>query len=131
MSAFLQMLHGVFQNHIKYRRLLLSVVHLMQQNRHLAANYKQTQKARKSTLQQNLQTLAAGGYLKTLTNAEMDFLVSALSLISRFWISESALTFPQPNSTKQSAHYLVLITNLFDPYCTAKGKREMEGFLKG
>src|SRR3954447_2466383 len=43
MTTFLELLHQVFLNHVKYRCLLLSVVHLMKQNKHLATAYKQTQ----------------------------------------------------------------------------------------
>src|SRR3954447_14785979 len=43
MSSFLEMFHRVFQNHVKYRCLLLSVVDLMKQNKHMAAAYRQTQ----------------------------------------------------------------------------------------
>ena len=44
MKEFLEILHKVFLNHVKFRCLLLSVVHLMQQNKHLAAAYKKNTK---------------------------------------------------------------------------------------
>ena len=130
MHGFLQMLHKVYQNHIKFRCLLLSVVHLMQQNKHLAVTYKQTQQVRNATLKANLQALEQGGYLKLKEENELVFLVSTLSLISRFWISEAAISLGQTHAAEQVQHYLLLVTQLFGPYCTAKGKREMEGFLK-
>src|SRR3954467_14180289 len=76
MSAFLQMLHQVFQNHVMFRCLLLSVVHLMKQNKHMAAAYKNTQKVRTETMKSNLQALERSGYLKPKDETEMEFLVS-------------------------------------------------------
>src|SRR5215212_8185580 len=43
MEGFLDILHQVFQNHVTFRCLLLSVVHLTKQNKHLATAYKKTQ----------------------------------------------------------------------------------------
>lgn len=130
MTGFLQLLQQVFQNHIRFRSLLLSVVHLMQQNKHLAATYKQTQSTRNATLTSNLQALANGGYLKLNDAEELQFLVSTLSLISRFWISEAAVSFRNLDATEQMDHYLMLVTKLFLPYCTPKGKKEIETFLE-
>ena len=130
MKAFLEMLHLVYQNHIRFRCLLLSVVHLMQQNKHLAVTYKQTQKSRNATLKANLKALEKGGYLKLKDESELSFLVSTLSLISRFWISEASISLGKTYAAEQVRYYQLLVTQLFGPYSTAKGKREMEGFLE-
>src|SRR5919107_1802273 len=39
MLGFLQILQQVFENHVTFRCLLLSVVHLMKQNKHMASAY--------------------------------------------------------------------------------------------
>jgi AcrR family transcriptional regulator len=130
MTTFLQMLHTVFQNHVKFRCLLLSVVHLMRQNKHMAAAYKKTQTERNATIRKNLQVLAAGGYLKIKDDAEMDYLVSSVSLISRFWISEATVSFRQLSTEAQIHHYLTLIIKMLAPYITAKARKETQVFLK-
>jgi AcrR family transcriptional regulator len=130
MKDFLQMLHNVFQNHLKYRCLLLSVVHLMKQNKHMAAAYKKTQDIRNSTIRSNLEILMDGGYLNIADENEMEFLVSMLSLVSRFWISESAISNRQAGAEKQLHHYLNLVTKLLLPYGTSKAKKQMNEFLK-
>src|SRR3954465_7657927 len=75
MTSFLELFHRVFQNHVKYRCLLLSVVHLMKQNKHMADTYKQTQKERNAAITSNLQVLVQEGYLNMSTEKEMELLV--------------------------------------------------------
>ena len=129
MIEFMEILHKVFLNHIKFRCLLLSVVHLMQQNKHLAAAYKKTQSLRYSTIQSNLAVLEKGGYLKVEYEEQMEFLFSNLSLVSRFWISEAAISFRQLSESEQLRYYLNHVVQLFFPYATAKGKKDMQLFL--
>ncbi len=128
MKAFLAMLHQVFQHHVQFRCLLLSVVHLMRQNRHLAAAYKKTQNQRNASLKSNLEVLEGGGYLE-VQETDREFLVSGISLISRFWISEAAVSFRGLSTEEQIRHYLFLIARLLDPYSTAKGKKEIRDFF--
>jgi AcrR family transcriptional regulator len=130
MLAFLQMLHQVFQNHVTFRCLLLSVVHLMRQNKHMLAAYKNTQKVRNYTIFANLQALERSGYLKTKDETEMKFLVSGISLISRFWISEAAVSFGHLTTDEQIHHYLLLISKLLMPYSTAEAKKDINTFLE-
>ncbi len=130
MIAFFEMLHQVFQNHVRFRCLLLSVVHLMKQNKHLAAAYKETQNVRNATIKSNLQILAQSGYLKIEEETDKEYLVSSISLISRFWISEAAISFRDLSEAKQINHYLSLITKLIMPYSTAKAKNDIQIFRK-
>ncbi|GAA4454499.1 hypothetical protein GCM10023189_21060 [Nibrella saemangeumensis] len=129
MRSFLEMMHQVFQNHVTFRCLLLSVVHLMAQNKYMAAAYQQTQNVRNATMRANLEILRASGYLTIQEEGELSFLVSALSLISRFWISEAAVSFREMSTEEQIDHYLTLVTNLLRPYCSSKAKKEMQEFL--
>ena len=126
---FLEMLHAVFQNHIRFRSLLLSVVHLVMQNKHLAAEYKKTQNSRNATLKSNLKALATAGYFKITNETDLEFLVSAISLISRFWISESSISFREAEPGDQVKYYLFLVTKLLTPYSEQKGLKEMEIFI--
>ena len=130
MEGFLQMLQAVFHNHVRFRCLLLSVVHLLKQNRHMDAAYKKTQDIRSTTLLANLKELVKEGYLLIEEKKEMEILVSTLSLISRFWISEAAISNRALSTEKQIDYYLNLITTLLLPYATAKGKKEMNRFLE-
>lgn len=130
MTAFLEMLHKMYQNQVRFRCLLLSFVHVMRQNKHLAATYEKTQQARKANVKQNLVRLTEAGYLKIADEPELEFLVSTISLISRFWISEAAISSDGLTPDQQVTRYLSLVATLLRPYSTAKAKREMESFLE-
>lgn len=130
MTGFLQMQHRAFQNQVQFRCLLLSVVHLMKQNKHMAAEYRKTQTYRTAAIRSNLHLLADAGYLNEQGKTEIQFLVSGISLISRFWISEAAISVQQLSITEEINHYLTLIIKLLQPYATAKAKSEMQAFLQ-
>lgn len=130
MQAFLQMLHQVFLNHVTFRCLLLSVVHLMKQNKHLAAAYKNTQTQRTATIKSNLKVLVETHVLNEMDETDMEFLVSGISLISRFWISEAAISFRELSTEQQIRHYITLITKLLMPYLSKKAKKDTNIFLE-
>jgi AcrR family transcriptional regulator len=131
MLSFLDMLHQVFQNHVQFRCLLLSFVHLMKQNKVMAAKYSETQNVRNATFKTNIQTLAKSGYLELKDNKDVEFLVSSIALISRFWISEAAISYQHLSVDKQIRHYLTIIATLLLPYATVKATKEIQAFLKG
>ena len=128
LRSFLEVLRIVFNNHITYRCLLLSFVHLMEQNKVIASRYKKTQGDRNATLTSNLTMLIKQGHLKIEDESAIEILVSTIGLISRFWISEAAISFRHWTTDQQIRHYLMLIVKLLAPYATAKGKKELEFF---
>ena len=119
--------HSCQQYH--FRCLLRSFVHIMSQNRIVAEAYKKTQENRTNAIASNIKNLADNKYLKTKGKEQRDFLVSALSLISRFWISEAAISLKHRDKNSQILHYLGLVTHLLLPYTTAKGKKEIKAYL--
>lgn len=129
MEEFWTMLHQVFLHHVKFRCLLLSVVHLLSQNRHMAATYKKTQASRTGTIRSNLLALMRNGYLHSIPDTELALLVSGISLISRFWISEAAISFRTWRPEQQIRHYLAMIANLLKPYTTEIGRKQTVEFL--
>lgn len=131
MRHFLEMLHRMYQNQHRFRCLLRSFVHLMEQNKPMAAAYKTTQATRLGTIGAQLELLKEGGCLQMEGEEEKRFLVSALSLIGRFWISEAAISFREMSSEEQIRHYLTLVCRLLLPYATEKGRSELQAFLSG
>lgn len=129
MEKFLIMFQSVFQNHLKFRCLLLSFVHLMEQNKKISARYKKTQGDRNATLRSNLKTLEKSGYLKASDEKEIEFLVSAIALIVRFWISEATVSLRHLKPEEQVNHYVFMIGRLLSPYLSAKGKKQSEKVL--
>ena len=130
MHAFLKMLQEVFRNHNQFRCLLLSFVHLMEQNKLMATAYKETQKVRNATLTANIEALAISGYLELKDEEEKKFLVTTLALISRFWISEAVVSFREMDHEEQIRHSLLLIAKLLLPYSTEMAKKEIQSFFE-
>ncbi len=128
MKAFFSMLQQVFRNHHKYRCLMLSFVHIMQQNPIIAKRYGKIQTSRNETWSKNIQGLREGKFISADT-VEVDFLVSTIALIARFWISEANLSYKNLSEEQQQQHYTRMIARIFLPYATAKGKRDLMPLL--
>lgn len=129
-ETFLAMFQLVFRNHLKFRCLLLSFVHLMEQNKKMSVRYKKTQSDRNATLRSNLKTLVKSGYLKVNDDREIEFLVSAIALIARFWISEATISFRHLKPEEQINHYVSMIGRLLSPYLTGNGKKQLQKALE-
>jgi len=128
MDAFMEMLQHVFYNHIKYRYLMLSFVHLIERNPLIAKRYSKTQSERNATWTRNIQALIDSKNL-VADPAEVDFLTSTIALIARFWISEAVISFKGQHHDRQARHYLKMIARIFLPYATKKGKASLEAIL--
>ena len=125
--SFLEQYTKVFANHIQYRCLLLSFVHLIEQNKIMSEQYKKTEHQRRTTIISNLLSLQTLGYLEL--GIDIDFLISALTLIARFWISEASVSFRHLNPQEQIAHYSALLAKLLIPYASPKGQNDIKRFL--
>lgn len=130
MQSFLTMLRNVFRNQLKYRCMLLSIVHLMEQNKEMSVRHKKTQKDRNAALRANINSLTESGYLKVYDENETEFLVSTIALIARFWISEATISFRQLSPEEQINYYLSLVGKLLSSYATTKGKKQIQLFLE-
>jgi AcrR family transcriptional regulator len=129
-KQFLEMLHVVFQNQVRYRCLLLSFVHLMEQNKIISARYKKTENTRFTAYRSNIEAMHNAGYLKLESEDDVSFLVSSISLIGRFWISEAAVSFRHLKTEEQMRHYLFLVGKLLQSHASAKGRKEIQLFFE-
>lgn len=129
MTSFFGMLDSVFRNHVKYRCLMLSFVHLMERNPLIAKRYGKTQARRNETWALNVTALKNGKYIETKSQAEIDFLVSSIAFIARFWISEAAISFKGVDEETQMKHYLGMVARVFLPYTTAKGRKDIQKWI--
>jgi AcrR family transcriptional regulator len=130
MQGFFDMLDQVFKNHLKFRCLMLSFVHVMQRNPLISKRYAKIQPKRNEVWAKNVESLRTAKYIKA-TDAEIDFLVSTIALIARFWISEAAIAFRNVSEEDQIRHYLKITARIFLPYATAKGKKDLDVVLQG
>ncbi len=94
LKDFLEMYRELFHNQYTYKCLFMSFVHLFTHHKQLAEGYTQIEKKRKQKLADTLNNLVANRYLKPATDtASSGKLVAHRSLIARFWISESIVSY--------------------------------------
>lgn len=130
MESFLNMLRSVFENHYRFRCLLRSFVHVMTQNKIVMHSYAKIKEQRGSTISAIINRLSASGYLTVQDEAILDFLVSTIELVSRYWISEVAVFNKVAGKHEQIQHYLLMICNLLQPYSSSKSKKAITAFLE-
>lgn len=129
MPLFFDMLLQVFRNHLKYRCMMLSFVHIVQRNPAISKRYSKTNSNRNATWLKNIQGLIDSKYI-VADKSEIEFLVSSIALIARFWISEAAVSFRNQSDEEQIQYYRNMIGRIFLPYATAKGKKYLVELLK-
>lgn len=129
MLSFLEMTENAFRNQQKYRCLFLSFVHLIKQNPAIAGRYKTIEKERVRTFFERVKTLKKDGYLILKSDDEINYLASMVSLISRFWISEAAITSEPVAAHDPAFHYTRLIGQLFRPYATKAGQKGIDSYF--
>lgn len=121
----------LFENGLKYQCLLLSMVHLMEQNARIAANYQgNVVQNRMLGLTHDIELLEKNGYLKFGCEDDKMLIVSSNSLQSRFWLSEAVLTESRQHLARQLTHYLRMKAHLFRPYATKQGLEDIERFIE-
>ena len=125
LASYLELTRKHFEYQFQYRCLFLSFVHLVQHYDRMAERYKKIEEQRKKSAMTNIENLVKNKYLKPLTLQDTVFLRSAISFISRFWISEAAVSHNKLKPQDQIQHYLSLIANILLPYCTTKGKAQL------
>ncbi len=131
LKNFLEMYSELFHNQYTYKCLFMSFVHLFTHHKQLAEGYTQIEKKRKQKLADTLNNLVTLGYLKPDTDtAGSGKLVAHISLIARFWISEAIVSYYHKSTEEIIRHYLRIMCDIFLPYATAKGKKDIDAFLK-
>jgi AcrR family transcriptional regulator len=129
LESFFNMLQKVFINQAKYRCLMLSFVHIMERNPIVAKRYSKIQNTRNETWAKNILALKKAKHI-TANAKDVDFLVSTIALIARFWISEAAISFKNVGQEEQMQHYLKMIARIFLPYTTAKGRKTLSVIIQ-
>lgn len=130
MDDFLQMRFMAFHNQYKYRCLLISFVHLVAHNPAHIKNYKKTETGRFESIKNTLRLLSKNGYLaKDISPGKQEMLIGHISLLTRFWLSEARITFPDKTQNEVIRHYMLMFCNTMEMYATAKGKKEISNFI--
>jgi AcrR family transcriptional regulator len=125
LTSFLEMLREVFHNQLRYRCLMLSLVHVLKQNKVVSARHKETQRARNDLLAASIAALVEAGHLRIVDASEEAQLAEAIALIARFWISEATISYHRRDAAAQIDHYLSLIGRMLLPYSSSAGTNEL------
>lgn len=131
MTAYLEMMRNHFANQYRYRCLFISFVHLMKQYDKISAHYRMVEANRRQMSQKNIENLISNNYLRQLTAGEFDALCSNIMLISRFWLSEAAISFSHLQPEEQIKYYLKVLAQLLICYGTVEGKALIASFDPG
>lgn len=130
LKTFLANMEKVFHHQLKYRCLLLSVVHLVSQNKIISARHKQTQRDRNQIFNSNIRLLTERGFLQFKKEEESGALIAQLGMFARFWLSEAAISYQQFKGEEQIRYYLQLYALLLKPYATERGREELQKFFE-
>lgn len=118
---FLQLMQQIFNNQYKYRCLLLSLVELQRERDTNRVTYREIEQRRRNFYRNVFQTMVQYKELRA-TEADLDFLVSFITLAGRFWLSEAAVSFRDWTKEEIINYYLKLITKQLALFATTKGK---------
>ncbi|MCD6013710.1 MAG: TetR/AcrR family transcriptional regulator [Flavipsychrobacter sp.] len=130
LKGLLKMYREMFHNQYIYKCLFMSLVHLFTHHKGLVEQYKITEKKRKQRLADACKAMIDNGYLKQDADYNINGkIIAHVSLIARFWISESIVSYYDKSTEYVMCHYLNLISDEFLPYATSKGKKDIEAFL--
>lgn len=126
LDELLANLRDVFRTQVEFRCLVLAVVHLHDHYPAMAARYRVNQIARIDGFRAMLRHLAARGSLAPgLGPADMDRLVGTISLVGRFWLSETWLDHRDRPVDEMIDHYLAVLAGALHASATAKGREEL------
>ena len=126
---FLETLRAAFTNQWQYRSFLLSFVHLVQQNDRIKASYDETRMRRNEFLTDSIREVMGAGYLRKLKEQEHELLIATISLIARFWLSESTIIHSNKPLEEQVSQHLRLIAFALQPFATEKGQQQLEQYI--
>jgi AcrR family transcriptional regulator len=131
LNSLIGLFVAAFHNHYDFRCIFASFVHLMKHYPALSEGYIEIQRSRRALLSADLAKLATLGYLKKdLTKREIASLVLIVSHLARFWVQEAEVLMKDHPIENVINHYAGLIAATLHPHATAKGRTQLEPYMK-
>lgn len=129
LRSFLELFRTAFHNHYAFRCLFVSVVQLMKHYPSIRERYLDVQVLRRASLRKDLLSLRKQGALRSdLTSSDINYLVAVISYHARSWIIEAEILHNDKPLPSVIDHYVGLIAQTLQPYCTAKGRTVLTPF---
>lgn len=125
LGRFLGLMQKIFLSQFKYRGVYIGnqvvQAELQTQDRF---DYRKIARKREESFQRMFEELRAAGQLE-LSDEDVRFLVSYITLFARFWISEATLFDRSPDLEKTIDHYMWMLTRQVSLFATKAGLRSM------
>ena len=127
-AHFLELMEKIFDSQYDYRGVYIGnqyvQAELQSQDRF---NYQSIAAKRVATLHKIFQELGTAGQLR-VSEEDIAFLVSYITLFGRFWISEATLFNRSPDKYQTIRHYLFLLAKLLSLFATEEGQKSIDKF---
>ncbi|MCB0652763.1 MAG: TetR/AcrR family transcriptional regulator [Saprospiraceae bacterium] len=125
--AYLTLMRGVFLNQYNFRGVVISPLDIKKIYQNLF-DYEKVEKERKAMQKDIFQRLTKAGEL-TLNEKGSDFMVSFISLFSRFWIQEAFLSYENLSREAVVEKYLWTLSQQLAIFATPDGMEGIELFF--
>jgi AcrR family transcriptional regulator len=129
-DEFFDLFRDLFRNQYEHRGLVLALPDIMETFEQLRGDYRKVESSRRQRLFALLVSLREHGVLSG-TDRELSRVVSHVTLIARFWIGESRVSYSKHGQDRVFAHYLALIADVVQPYTSAAHRDELAPYLDG
>jgi len=129
-SEFLEVFRELFRAQWAWRGLLLALPDIMATWDEIRANYRRSEKTRRAQLLGLLQSLRARSQLDA-SDRELSRLVSQLTFVARFWVSEARVSYWQYGEDRVLGHYLANVADALRPWVTERTRGGLEAWLEG
>lgn len=130
LEHFLNLMKRIFESQYHYRGVFIG-------NQFVQAeiesgerfDYNETYAKRVAGFTSIFKDLNTAGYIK-VTDGDISFLVSHITLVGRFWIYEATLFNKSPEKEPTIQHYISLLAKQLSLFATEKGMRSIHSFNK-
>lgn len=127
---FLEMFRALFHGQLRVRGLLLALPDITETFEEIRAHYRRAERARRRRLLDLLCGLRDRGSLAA-DDRDLARLVSRLTLVARFWVAESRVSYARYAEQRVVAHYLALVADTLAPCATPAARASLAPYLDG
>lgn len=123
---FYQMLDRVMVVHLRYRFIFMNYATLITADQELNEHFVKVLQIRHPQFEAMVTLLDTNGYLKGKGMLENSAAITLmLNMLAIYWVQESAIYSADKTDEAKRKHHLKLFFQIFIPYLTPKGKRDL------
>jgi AcrR family transcriptional regulator len=130
LAGIMKSLRVLYENQYRFRGIFMSIPNLLRQNPKSHQQYVKRQEVRRATFKDIIAGLIEKGYLRKMDDLEKEALHRSIIMQNRFWISEATADMFIERGEAAIDYYVNRLAALFYVFATAKGKKELNFYLK-